>query len=212
MTKKFWMMVVAILALGAMTTGCPDGDDSCSSGSCDVCGNEYCGEAEYASGSCPADCGYGYCGDGICEELGAGRETCATCPSDCRTGCSSDADADSDAETDTAGDDGDTSEVASCPDVSGDWALTYRNTETGAEDHLLLTLEQDGCLVIGVDDNCEYSGSVLATGYISLYRDCYTTDRTVSGTFTDPPHMRGDWETITEPIVRGTWEAVPPSP
>ncbi len=158
--KKFWMVTLTILALGAMT-GCPDGDDDCASD-----------------------------------------------PSLCDSGDpDSDAGTDADAETD----DGDTSEVASCPSVAGDWALTYRNTETGAEDHLLLTLEQDGCLVIGVDDvSCEWSGTISEGGYLSIFVDCYTTDRTVTGNFTEtPPRMEGDYWVSATPPWNGTWWADP---
>jgi hypothetical protein len=203
---KFWMTtMVAIMALG-LTTGCPD-DDSCPVNICDECGNGFCGAEEYAGGECPEDCGSGFCGDGICEGLGAGRETCSICPDDC--GTCSDGDADADADSDTTEDDGDTSEVVNCPNIAGDWALTYRESESGMEGHYTLTLEQSGCLVIGWDEDCEYTGSVLETGYVSLYRDCYSRDRTVTGTFQTPPHMQGDWSIEETPPLHGTWWADP---
>ena len=129
--------------------------------------------------------------------------------SDTDSDTGADADADSDATDDGTTDDGDTSEVANCPSVAGNWALTFRNTETGAVDNLLLTLEQDGCLVIGVDDvSCEWSGTISESGYLSVYVDCYTTDRTVTGNFQTPPHMDGDWRT-TDALASGTWTADP---
>lgn len=117
-------------------------------------------------------------------------------------------DADADAETDTAEDDGDTSEVADCPNIAGDWALTYRESESGMEGHYILTLEQDGCFLIGWDDTCDYTGTVAESGYISLYRDCYHHDRTVSGNFTQtPPRMEGSW--YDDDLLSGTWWADP---
>ncbi len=199
---KFWMVTMSTILFGLTTTGCPDGDDGCPVNICDECGNGFCGEAEYADGTCPEDCGSGFCGDGICEEMGAGRETCATCPEDCHTGCGADADAD-------ATDDGDTSEVADCPSVVGNWTLTYRNTETGMEGRYVLTLEQDGCLVTGWDDgSLEYTGTISEGGYISLFADGYSDDRTVTGDFTQtPPRMEGDW--YDTDLDSGTWWADP---
>lgn len=203
---KFWMVAMIAILFGLTTTGCPDGD-SCPVNICDVCGNGFCGQDEYRAGTCPEDCGSGFCGDGICDGEW-GHEDCSFCAVDCGSCADGGADADADADADTTEDDGDTSEVANCPNVAGEWALTYVNTETGGTDHLVLTLEQDGCLVIGLDENCEYSGSVLETGYISLFRDCYTYDRTVTGNFTSPPHMAGDWYNMTT-ADRGTWTADP---
>ena len=201
---KFWMVTITILALGSMT-GCPNGDDDCSIGACDVCGNDFCGRAEGLSGSCPEDCGDGFCGDGFCDSGYMAYEDCTACPEDCTTGCE-DAGADGDADSDTTEDDGDTSEVANCPSVAGDWDFVYRQTSTGLEGHYPVTLEQEGCLVTGWDEDCEYTGSVLETGYISLFRDCYTYDRTVTGNFQTPPHMEGNWY---EEATDGTWRADP---
>ncbi len=164
MTKKFCMMVVAILAFG-LTTGCPDGDD------------------------CTSDP--------------------SLCDPDSDTDTDAGADADADADSDTTEDDADTAEVANCPNVAGNWALTYRNSETGAEGHYTLTLEQDGCLVIGWDEDCDYTGTISESGYISLFRDCYSTDRTVTGNFTNPPHMEGEFRAEATPPWGGTWWADP---
>ncbi len=208
--RKFWMMVVAILALGAFfSTGCPDGDDSCSDGHCDVCGNGYCGEAEYADGTCPEDCGSGFCGDGICEGLGAGRETCTICAVDC--GTCPDGGADADADSDTTDDDGTTEEAAcpTCPIVTGDWALTYHRNSDGVDYTKSVHLDQDGSLVTGYDEDCEYSGTISESGYISLFRDCPGIDRTVTGNFTaTPTHMEGEWYAL-DASDSGTWFANP---
>jgi hypothetical protein len=163
---KFWMMVVAILALG-LTTGCPDGDD------------------------CESDP--------------------SLCDPDSDTDSDAGADADADADSDVVEDDGDTSEVADCPSVAGDWALVYRNSETGAESHETLTLTQDGCLIIGMDDICEWSGTIREDGYISVFVDCYgeSGDRTVTGNFRDPPHMEGGYWVSATPPWSGTWWADP---
>lgn len=119
-------------------------------------------------------------------------------------------DADTDTETDTSEDDGTTDEVASCPNVAGNWAMTYRESESGLEGHYTLTLEQDGCLLTGWDEDCDYTGSILETGYVSLYRDCYSRDRTVTGNFTQPPpRMEGDWNIEESPPIHGTWWADP---
>jgi hypothetical protein len=248
---KFWMtMMVAILALGAMTTGCPDGDNSCrETYLCDTCGNEFCGEAEHESGSCPGDCGSGlsWCGDGACD-ITMGHENCTSCPADCdfcgggdagwctpeicTSNCIADGfvggeciadnmfcecfyslpDADADSDADATEDDTDTSEAdANCPSVAGNWTLTYRENESGMESHHPLTLEQDGCLVIGWDDSsCECTGTISSSGYVSLYRDCYSRDRTVTGNFTQPPpRMEGNWNIEESPPIHGTWWADP---
>ena len=208
---KFWMVTLTILALGSMT-GCPNGDDDCSIGACDVCGNDFCGRAEGLSGSCPEDCGDGFCGDGFCDSGYMAYEDCTACPEDCTTGCD-DAGADGDADSDTTEDDGDTSEdtaCPTCPDVTGDWIILFRNEVTGDTPiPFVLTLEQNGTLVTGMDEyECEYTGTISASGYISLFRDCYTYDRTVTGNFTSPPHMTGDWYNMTT-ADRGTWTADP---
>lgn len=137
-----------------------------------------------------------------------GDDDCASDPSLCDSGDpDSDASTDADAETDTT-DDGEADETANCPSVVGNWSLTYRNTETGAESHETLTLEQDGCLVTGVDDYCEWSGTILESGYISVFVDCYATDRTVSGNFSPtPPRMEGDYWVSATPPWSGTWWA-----
>ena len=116
---------------------------------------------------------------------------------------------DADSDSDTTEDDGDTSEVADCPSVVGNWTLTYRNTETGMEGRYVLTLEQDGCLVTGWDDgSLEYTGTISEGGYISLFADGYSDDRTVTGDFTQtPPRMEGDW--YDTDLDSGTWWADP---
>ena len=121
-------------------------------------------------------------------------------------------DADADTETDTSEDDGTTDETANCPNVAGEWDLTYRNGETGSESHETLTLTQDGCLIIGMDDWCEWSGTISESGYISVFVDCYSEsgDRTVTGSFTQPPpHMGGDYWVSATPPWNGTWWADP---
>jgi hypothetical protein len=207
MTKFQMVAMIAILALGTMA-GCLEGDDSCPPNICDVCGNRFCGAEEYAAGTCPEDCGSGWCGDGICDMTG--YENCSTCPEDCHTGCS-DAGSDTDADPD-ATDDGTTDETARCPNIAGDWDLTYRNGETGSESHETLTLTQDGCLVIGMDDICEWSGTISEGGSISVFVDCYgeSGDRTVTGSFTQPPpRMGGDYWVSATPPWSGTWWADP---
>lgn len=138
-------------------------------------------------------------------------DDCTSDPSLCDGDTDSDvgADADADADSDTTEDDGDTSEAANCPSVAGDWTLTYVNEVVPGETHLTLTLEQDGCLVTGLDEHCEYSGTIGEDGYISLFRDCYTNDRTVTGNFTaTPSHMEGEWYDMSRPD-HGTWTADP---
>ncbi|MFA5128853.1 MAG: hypothetical protein WC445_02680 [Patescibacteria group bacterium] len=116
-------------------------------------------------------------------------------------------DADADADPDTA-EDGTTDESTACPNIAGDWALTYRN-DLGYEGYYTLTLEQDGCLVIGLDDLCEYSGTISESGYVSLFRDCAASDRTITGNFTQtPPRMEGLWDE-SEGTSHGTWWADP---
>ncbi|MFA5413267.1 MAG: hypothetical protein WC348_01880 [Patescibacteria group bacterium] len=203
MTKKFWMMVVAIMALGM--TGCPDGDD-CPVNLCDECGNGFCGRDEALSGSCPDDCGGNFCGDGYCDEMG--YEDCSTCAVDCGSCVDGGADADADSDSDTTEDDGDTACLA-CPDVTGDWALTYHRNSDGVDYTKSVHLDQDGILVTGYDEDCEYSGTISESGYISLFRDCPGIDRTVTGNFTaTPTHMGGDWYAL-DASDSGTWFANP---
>jgi len=93
--------------------------------------------------------------------------------------------------------------------VAGNWALTYRNSEGGAEGHYSLTFEQTGSLVTGYDDQCEYSGTISETGYLSLFRDCDSIDRTVTGNFTaTPSHLEGSWDDL-DALSHGTWWADP---
>ncbi len=140
-------------------------------------------------------------------------DDCASDPSLCDPDSDTDSDAGSDADADAdpeTSDDGATDETVNCPNVAGDWDLTYRESESGMEGHYTLTLEQDGCLLIGWDEVCDYTGSILETGYVSLYRDCYARDRTVTGNFTQtPPHMTGDWNIEESPPIHGTWWADP---
>jgi hypothetical protein len=92
------------------------------------------------------------------------------------------------------------------PSVEGDWDLTFHNTTTGMEGHFTLSLEQTGDSLIGWDDHCEYTGSILATAEISLFRsNCGSTTYTMGGSRTEPPHLEGTWyNSIGD---SGTWWA-----
>ncbi|MBI5071673.1 hypothetical protein HZB93_02135 [Candidatus Falkowbacteria bacterium] len=140
-------------------------------------------------------------------------DDCASDPALCDPDSDTDTDvgADADADSDTSEDDSDTAEVANCPNVAGDWALTYRESESGMEGHYTLTLEQSGCLVTGWDDgDLEYTGTISESGYISLFGDGYSRDRTLTGNFTQPPsRMEGDWNIEESPPIHGTWWADP---
>ena len=92
------------------------------------------------------------------------------------------------------------------PSVEGEWDLTYRNSETGAEGHYTLDLEQTGDLLIGWDDVCDYTGSILATGEMSLFRsNCGGITRTVTGNLINTNRMEGNW--YSGPESSGTWWA-----
>lgn len=122
------------------------------------------------------------------------EDDCSVDPSLCDGGdpdsdAGTDADADPDA-TET-GDDADTAEVANCPSVAGNWALTYRNGSI--EDPFALTLVQVGCSLTGFDDGeGEYSGTIHEDGSISLQR-IYGTTRTLTGNLVDPSQLVGNW-------------------
>lgn len=94
------------------------------------------------------------------------------------------------------------------PSVEGEWDLTYRNSETGAEGHYTLDLEQTGSDLIGWDEDCDYTGSILATNSVSLYRDCGSIDRILNGNLVNPNRMEGNFYT-DPPGSSGTWWADP---
>jgi len=173
---------VAIALLAMTTWGCPDGDDD-------------------SDAACPLPCATGYVclyGDCVPESGDADSDD---------TGGDADGDADTTETEDDATEDGTDEGTASCPSVTGTWNLTYHNDD-GAEGHYTLTLEQDVCIVVGWDDDCDYSGSISASGYLSLYRDCNMYDRNVTGNFTQTPaHMGGRWDDDRD--WHGDWWADP---
>lgn len=184
--KGFWMIVM-VMVLGFVSTGCPEGDDD-------------------ADAACVPACGPGYtCLYGDCVPEGGDADG----GTDNEVGADADSDADTTDDTTETEDDATDEGTASCPSVAGNWNLTYVNEVVPGESHETLTLEQDGCLVIGTDDYCEWSGIISESGWISVFVDCSRYDRNVSGTFTPTPiRMSGNWDEPSRPD-RGTWRADP---
>lgn len=128
---------------------------------------------------------------------------------DSDAGADSDADSDADADSDTTEDDADTAEdtaCPACPNVAGDWALTYHSDTTGADWNCIYTLQQVGSLVTGYNDcdSCEWSGNISESGYLSTFEDCAGDDSTVTGNLVNPDHLEGEWYSTRG---RGTWYA-----
>ena len=150
------------------------------------------------------------CGDRVC----SWSENCESCPTDCAFMC---ADADAGDDADTAGDDADTAEVANCPNIQGDWALTLHNDI--ADRHSVLRLWQTGCSLTGDDDYCNYaddgSSSIAEDGTITLMGACAVTPPnppiriTLTGNLLSPPQLRGTFLLERTPPWADEWWADP---
>jgi len=91
------------------------------------------------------------------------------------------------------------------PSVEGEWDATFRNS-TGGEGHYNIHFDQDGELVTGYDDMCEYSGSITTSGYISLFvGECGGPTLTMTGNLVSPTRLEGDWYSSESDL--GTWWA-----
>lgn len=215
--KVLETMVVAILTLG-LTTGCPDGDDSCSDDSCDTCGNGYCGQEEHLLANCPRDCGYDVCGDGFCsvdedwhvlcpEDCGSGfcgngicdterYEDCSSCVDDCGSCNDSGGDADADA---------DVTACVACS-VTGDWNM-HQLFSNGDDVPFTSHFDQDGNNVVGNASGgsagyCDYAGT-NTNGSVSLRCTSGTWWAEYVGVLTDSSHMEGTWSRYDG--MGGTW-------
>ena len=143
-------------------------------------------------------------------------DDCASDPSLCDPDSDTDtdagADADSDADPDTTetGADADTTEdtaCPTCPNVTGDWQLTYYSNETHVQWINSLHLDQDGINITGYDEDCEYTGTISEDGtLLSITGDCPPQVLAVTADASAYSWIDGTFS-IVGTSATGTWQA-----